>query len=271
MPAELRTITPPAPDILGRAVVHEQNKHAAYPEAIEQAVNILTPLLVALSEPERISRSATISNGVQQEDLWRRQLDFSPRFMFQGKDYYVGVRQVTDKEGLTRAIIFETGVQHDDVFLGGMHFKPNDKYEPHKIVNERGQHADRKEVQELIELAVLVAEHAPKQAEKSGLISHSWMRRRFEDEGNLTAEAPFKQGFPRAKNLYTGKPKAYELILGEGTRVVANVTENGNLWEADLNPDVKIEEEVVAAWRQVGNILPNYHAIAKYPTIYKVE
>ncbi len=267
MPGELRSFTPPAPDILARAVIYEPDRHFQYETAMNQAVGALAPVFAALSEPERISRSTTIRDGEREEDLWRKQLEFSPRFMFQGQEYVVGSRQIVDIEGVTRAIILETAIDHDSVFLGGLYYDPKQTRAPYEVKTRTGL-ALGGEAKEIAHLAVLVASEAPKQAVSNGHMSGSWYERRL-DSSRIDPTIPYFEGIPKSRSDYEGNPQMYELVIDKGERLVAKVSEDSKSWEEDVTGERKLSEHEVAAWKKLGRMLPKYYKLAKYPDLYK--
>jgi len=266
MPGELRSFTPPAPDILARAVTYEPDRYFQYETAMNQAVGALTPVFEALSEPERYSRSTTTLDDVRQEDLWRRQLEFSPRFMFQGQEYVIGSRQIVDIEGVTRAIILETAIDHDSVFLGGLYFNPKQNRAPYEVRTRTGL-AQGGEAKEITNLAILVAKEAPVQALSLGHISPNWFEKRL-DSSRIDDQASHSEGIPKSGADYERNPKMYELIIGMGERLVAKVTDDNSKWQEDATGERTFNEHEVAAWKKLGRMLPRYYAKAKYPTLY---
>lgn len=267
MATELGSNYPIAPDVLARAVLHEKDKYFDYKTAFEQTVSVLSPILEALSEPERISRSTTLIDGVPQEDLWRKELQFPPFFVVYNQPFPLGVRQIVHRDGTTKAVVFETSVEHDSVFLGGMYFDPSERYAPYTVIAGSGR-AKSGEAKELVELANFVAHEAPVQAKEKGFISKSWIKRRLTENLSLSEEGPFHEGFP---DLYLSKDRFYDLILGDGTKIVAKLSENGNLWEAKSDSNATFEEKKVAAWRRESFVITSLDQPAYISPIAELE
>jgi hypothetical protein len=259
--------TPEAPRLVTAGVHSFENRvfgENGHEQTINDVIEVIDPLLASLSVPERISRSTTISNGVQQEDLWRRTLDYSPKFKLNGKDYYVGVYQIIDTEGMTRQINFVTGDGPESIHLAAL--IPGGEFPNFpKVIGPRQVHANKEELNDTLQFAQMIAGEAPRQALEAGRISEAWMDASKTEEPIKTSD----QGLPPAQSWSGEDKRKHELIKADGSRVVAVADRENGFWIEDLHPEAVISTSDVSAWREVGSILPIYYARQKYPGLYK--
>ncbi len=258
----------PAPNALIRTVHAEANKtyEGTHDRTMEKVTALITPLLEALSVPEVISRSTTLVNGAPAEDLYRRILDYPAVFEFEEKKYGVDIMQVLDKDGKTRHISFNTGINHDTIPLATM--GPNPKRMNYIFVrNARGDIANKEELEEIESLAELLTTEAPRQAVEKGRISPHWMERHSLTSGlSMNGNT---EGFPKDTIDLDRRPKVYEIIRGNGQKLVARPDTEKGVWIEDVNEVLTLPEDKVAAWRELKTILPDYYRREKYPNLYK--
>jgi hypothetical protein len=267
-----RPSIPSAPQALREAVIVSENK--TYPNdheaTIASVTAILNPLLDALSIPEVYTRNTTKLDGMPLEDLWRRTLDFAVEVRTEEKPdfpYFVYAVQIVDEEGNARTTVFEASAYAPDEIPIASMGPDRNRGDILLVRNARREIAFKNELSDIEDLARFLATESPRQAVEKGRISPHWMERwNMKDviDPNCT------EGFP-PQPTHAGKSKLYEVVQWNGIRRICTVKDSGGIlkWNEDIRGEVQVEEGRVAAWRELGNILPEYYKREKYPSLYQ--